>query len=414
MQSITKVSQLPKCCSNQADISSIVNEKRLFWGVTIFLMFIFLLQSCNNTTIVMPSNNDSVTSTPQDPEDETIVIAEKSNDITIDVAKWFNNKTAAISFTYDIPIDSDPRASEAAQTAIDSMIPLEYEFISSLYLTNNAATDVMKNYWMNQGITFFGHGNYHINHDKLTYDSAYSSFSICYDLMEERGLKPSVYAYPGGAGLEQETQLACKNAGFIAARGTGHYFPGNIEEFYHFSGNKTEPISWYLMKSIPMGKEPESIINNNAQLTPIMNEAINREAYIILCYHHIGFPDGWHYYDLDEFKKDVNSAKKRDFWIATMEDVVLYKKEQNEFTYEVLKLENSDWDYKVYLSDGFDNKQFDQELTLNFNVSKAANGANSVLIENSDKIETIIDIEAGKFLYNGIPQEKYIKLKFLD
>ncbi len=76
-----------------------------------------------------------------------------------------------------------------------------------------------RNDLMPSGIHFFGHGHTHALHDTMDYERAYASFHTCFALMRQWGLEPWAYAYPGSSALRPSTQLANRDAGFIAARG---------------------------------------------------------------------------------------------------------------------------------------------------------------------------------------------------
>lgn len=337
--------------------------------------------------------------------------------LDISVKKWYNNKTAAISLTYDIAIDADSISKIAGDLAIDSGIKLEYEFVSDRYDDGDRDSIVNKmiNYWIPNGVTFFGHGHKHLNHDTLSYEVTYDSFKKCFNFMQSRGLNSKIYCYPGGAGFEYETQVACERAGYIAARGSSHGYNENPEEFYHFPDSIKEPLDWFLMKSIPMGKGHDDIVNNNEELITVLKNAENKTSYVILLYHNIGYDSGWHFYELEEFKKDISSIKKRNFWIASMEEVIKYAIERKEFNYYISKSLSENWMYEISFIDNLDNKIYNQELTIELRLNDEMADEYDYLVYMDPSTNDIkwLKIKDGFVEMNVLPNEKFYKINFM-
>ena len=111
-----------------------------------------------------------------------------------------------------------------------------------------------------------------------------------------------------------------------------------------------------------------SMIADHAELTPFLEKALEKGAWIIMMYHGIGIPELWGYYPIEEFAKDLDMMKANDFWNGNMDSIVLYIQERNRFRIDLLGMEITAGlqHYDLAFSDGLDNVFYDQPLTLNF------------------------------------------------
>lgn len=293
------------------------------------------------------------------------------------IAKWHNNHTAALSINYDIPVSRD-RVAEVNAYALAQGVVMDYELVTGYPYQGERPVFsgpqdekllYLKSELLPQGFGYFGHGHNHIDHDALSYADALQSFQTCYATMQDWGLKPVAYAYPRGAGWEGETQRALAAAGFLS----GRLQTTNPGQFYQIAGAETAPENWFALKSLEMQSinfdNCAGCINDNAELLPILEEALERTAWVILTYHNIGQPEGWGWYDLAEFKKDVKAVAARDFWNAPLNAVTLYAREREKAAISIA----ASGDYRtaagrveLTLSDGLDNARFDQPLTILF------------------------------------------------
>ena len=105
---------------------------------------------------------------------------------------------------------------------------------------------------------------------------------------------------------------------------------------YNIPGNMRAPANRFALCALPMqsldfkagGVMPcYSCINNNCDLLPVLDGALERTAWIILVYRSIGRPKEYGWYDWGEFQKDVRSIAARDFRVAPMNDITLYARE---------------------------------------------------------------------------------------
>jgi len=165
--------------------------------------------------------------------------------ITVRVEKWYAGHKSAVSLTLDGPWSPYGPYQKVVEDVLKRNLHMDFEIVTSFYQSPDRLpiVDKMREDLIPHGIHFFGHGHWHINHDKAGYDSSYVSFKKCYDLMKEWGLNPKAYAYPYSAGHRAETQQANHDAGFLFARG-GTY---DFDKFFISAGDHWEPENWYFL-----------------------------------------------------------------------------------------------------------------------------------------------------------------------
>ena len=178
-------------------------------------------------------------------------------------------------------------------------------------------------------------------------------------------MKPVAYSYPRNAGKDEETQRALEASGFLSGR-LQTFEP---DRFYNIPDDSKAPDDWFELMAVPMQSiefstetfDPcHECVNDNNELNPILDEALNRTAWVILVYHNIGNPNGFGWYDWGEFQKDMQSIVERDFWTAPMNDITLYAREREKASIEVevLGSENDPERIEITVSDGLDNAVF--------------------------------------------------------
>ena len=292
------------------------------------------------------------------------------------VAKWFDNHPAAISITND-DWPTPGREPDIDSYVMEHGLAMGYEIVTGNTFYGDRVfsgpDDERIVYLLSElvpkGLSYYGHGHNHIDHDELSYEEALESFQANYDLMKDWGMKPVAYAYPRSAGFEAETQRALEAAGFLS----GRLVTTNPDDFYNIPGDRLAPDNWFGLWSLEMEsiefQGRDNCINDNDDLTPILDEALERTAWIILTYHAIGQSEWWGWYDWDEFRKDVQSIAARDFWTASMNDVTLYAREREKAKIAVEVFEDDlggAQRIEMTLSDGLDNATFDHPLTILF------------------------------------------------
>ncbi len=293
------------------------------------------------------------------------------------IAKWHNNHTAAIAISYDIVVRPEWVA-EVNEYAREQGVVMDYEVVTGYPYggeapvfsgADDAKLAYLKSELLPQGFGYFGHGHNHIDHDELAYGDALESFQTCYEVMEDWGLKPVAYAYPRNGGQERETQQALADAGFLS----GRLITTRERDFYHLAEDEVAPENWFALGSVEMQSREfdncGACVNDNGELVPILDKALERRAWVILTYHNIGRPEGWGWYDGEEFKKDVRAVAGRDFWKGTLNDITLYARERERAAIEIATVGDygtaAGW-VELTLSDGLDNGRFDQPLTVLF------------------------------------------------
>ena len=292
----------------------------------------------------------------------------------VSVAKWYENHTAAITLNYDTGSPYIDREKKVTDKVVEYGLRMDFEIVAKNYEDRPYMRDYFEDYLIPLGFGYFGHGYEHVNHDELTYDSAYTSIKLTWDIMMKYGLKPVSFAYPGGFGFEEETHRALKNVGFLNGRFHSRFDTVNP---YILPDGEEDAMNWYELPSLVMEaydfRDCAECVNDNTDLVPILDGAIEKHAWIILTYHNIGYPDGWGYYDWDEFVADLEAITQRDFWNATMDNITLYIKERQQvapIARAKFNCENEIEEIQITLSDGLDNSYYDQELTVLFDVPK--------------------------------------------
>ena len=350
------------------------------------------------------------------------------------IAKWFDNRAAALSITYD---DWPDASHPVDDFVLDMGLVLDFQMVTQGYadgvpdwvehdlteLIPDVVPGASQSKFEDQrieynlaltarGFGFFGHGHWHVNHDVLSYAQAFDSFRLCFEVMRKLGLKPVAYAYPRGAGLEEETRRALADAGFLA----GRLAAPEGQSPYIVPDAATAPQDWFSLPALMMEsydfQQCDGCINNTEELLPFLDAAIEKTAWIIPMYHNIGRATGWGPYGWEDFQGDVRAIAARDFWVAPMNDIVLYIREREK---AVVEMETTERDgtteqIRFTLSDGLDNERFDQSLTLIFTPPSEWAGLPVHVTQNGRHIDWIFpDAEAATF--SILPDEKPYTLK---
>jgi hypothetical protein len=140
------------------------------------------------------------------------------------------------------------------------------------------------------------------------------------------GIEPKAYAYPLGAGLKRETQVAAARAGYLVARGV-HFRDWTATSPMILADGETAPTNWLYLPGVLIAQKnepPALYFNDHATVAGLLRDALRRRAWIILVYHSVGHPDGWGYYPLSEFRKDLDTIVRSEFWVDHMENVACY------------------------------------------------------------------------------------------
>ena len=349
--------------------------------------------------------------------------------LNVSVAKWLDNHTAAISITNDDwPIPG--RKPDIDSYVMEQGLVMDYEVVTGNTFYGDrifsGPDDERIAYLMQElvpkGFSYFGHGHDHIDHDELSYEEALESFQANYDTMIDWGMKPVAYAYPRSAGLEEETQRALEASGFLSGRlqttlpVASYNLPVRIARYfrrlvrgsagpvglYNLPGSQLVPDNWFGLRALEMQSFEfqgcEGCINDNNELVPILDEALEQTAWVILTYHSIGRPEHFGWYDWDEFRKDVQSIAARDFWTASMNDITLYVRERENAvtTVELIEGSGGTESIEITLSDGLDNVRFNQSLTILFDQPTDWVGRPFTVSQDGELLdELVFDTEAA-------------------
>jgi hypothetical protein len=328
--------------------------------------------------------------------------------IQVSITNWHDNHRAAISITHDAGWVSAETVGRVNALVVEQNLHLGYEMVTSTFREYPELLTYARNSMSNRYFSFFGHGDTHINHDALGYDSALASFTKCAETMKNFGFRPIAYAYPHGAGFLPETQRALANAGFLSARG----FSFEKGEASLIMPDSTRlPKNWYLLPSLVMQdiafEGCDSCINSNAELVPYLDAAIRRGAWLTNTYHAIGDDKGWGYYKFSEFQADLASIKMRDFWCASLEDVTLYIRERANTRIQTTMLKTVNTSFgasstkgvEITLSDNLDNTLFNFPLTVRLVPPTSWVGKKATVRQNAQTVQPIFSVTDTLFLH---------------
>ncbi|TAE31560.1 MAG: hypothetical protein EAZ92_02590 [Candidatus Kapaibacterium sp.] len=309
---------------------------------------------------------------------------------SVEIEKWYNAHTAALSITFDAGWVSSPLCEPVNDHIRKRKLHLGYEMVTSGFRAFPELFRYAEEHLEKEHFSFFGHGDYHVAHDKLLPDSAYSSFLKCWTTMKNLGLQPISYAYPEGAGFFPWTQDAVRRAGFLSARAHNTHLSGKAMLIVP-DGIK-EPANWYFLPSLVMQNENfarcADCINNTRELVPYLDMALKHHAWIISTYHAIGDTTSWGYYQLHDFIADMDSIAKRDFWCTSMDNITLYVRERARARVELSPLSasslfpspnNDKAILALRVSDDLDNAVFSHALTLTLRLPHSWKGQRVVV-----------------------------------
>jgi hypothetical protein len=284
----------------------------------------------------------------------------------IEATKWRDGHRAAVAITHDAPWGIDPVFSLATNAVIARGLHMDIEVVSDKLQHPSRFPIVarMHRELLPNGVHVYGHGHTHIDHDAISYHDAFRSFRTNFDLMRAWGFKPKVYAYPLYAGRDRQTQAANRAAGFIAARGGTR----DRNAYYICANDAREPESWYNLPSVIMGTDSPSDISSHDQLQPFLIQTLAQQAWIIMTYHSIGYPEGWGYYPYREFVRNLDFIRNNDFWSGNLDAIAAYVQERNALDISIARYFGRQMpdQFELKIGDGLDNQIFDEPLTLDF------------------------------------------------
>lgn len=193
------------------------------------------------------------------------------------IAKWYDHHLAAISITNDngnLLVDTEK---QAQSFMIEIGMTLDYELITEEYLNHSEALECLLQVLIPNGFGYYGHG----------------SFRLCYETIQQFGLKPVGYAYPHGKGNKAETRRALADAGFLSGR---MHSIGHHNNPYIMLDSILIPEDRYVLPTLVMQDDTfnqcDWCINNTTELVPYLEETLRRKAWLILTYHSIGDEEG--------------------------------------------------------------------------------------------------------------------------
>lgn len=386
----------------------------------IILSFLFLIMSCSekNSSSIIGSEDEQDTGVNSEDEQDTGINSEDEQDtgtIDVKVMKWQDGHTAAVTITYDHGWGTGggkPNEQISQDMVLERGLVLDYELVTSTYEGHPIIQADLRDNQLPLGIHFFGHGHQHIAYDELSYGDCLDAFEKNFKLMQEWGLNPKSFAYPNGFGRRYTTQFACLVAGFICARG----FDAYSEDVYICPNETMEPVNWYLLPAIRASSVhtfPDTI-TKHAEMAEAIEKALPKTAWIILCYHSIGFTNGFAYYPFEDFEKDMDIIAGNDFWCSNMDVIACYIKERNSFIFIKKKLSSVDGkvEYEVVFRDWLENNIYDTPLTLDFDFHESFS-VRIMKIEPGLNGSTEFEVTDNSIRLNVVPDDRKYKITLL-
>jgi hypothetical protein len=329
--------------------------------------------------------------------------------IPVSITKWYDDHKAALSLTEDHGWRYFDINKKVIQVLMNYKITMDFDLVTNDLLNDSNLVNYVNNYLLPNGFGFFGHGHTHVNHDLLTYDESFASFRKCYECMNDLGIKPVAYAYTGGWGFLLKTRTALKDAGFLCGRRFDEL--DNVLDPYIMPDTALQPKNWFALPSLTMQsidyQGNVTCVNNTDELITYLDEAVEKNAWLISTYHFIGNLAEWGYYELSEFENDLRAIKNRDIWCAHLADVILYVYERKSTKVDVLLVKNSNGDpikIKINLSDGLPNDYYSQPLTIKFEIPTVWINKNLIL-KSGDNVEHLNGINTKEVKISFIPND---------
>lgn len=304
------------------------------------------------------------------------IVSQQQDSLRVRLAKWQYNRSSAVSMTFDHTWGSMQEWELwLRRTIADSALPVDFDYTSGyIYDTRQqrCAADTLSR---RLGITFFAHGHLHVNTDMMSYDEAKANFLQCRDSMLSLGLKPLIYAYPGGYGYSLNTRNAARDAGFLAAR---MFSPLESPYILPDDNDITTTLDWYKLPTLtmfsqkfhahsPLLRYTNTITHNTQELIPFLEENIRHHSWLILTYHAIARLDEENSYEASDYLTDISAVRARGSWFARMQEVVLFLREKASARLRAVQVRNNAGMLEkvfVSLDDGLLDNVYDVPLTV--------------------------------------------------
>jgi hypothetical protein len=289
--------------------------------------------------------------------------------VEFDVAKWLDGRPAAVSITLD-----DALSPELTKEILARKVRVSFELVTSSVSDLDAAT--LRERLPTHGglVSYYGHGYEHSNHDALRPTEAEASFRMSRELMSGWGLDTRGCAYPYGAGVRPETQVAAARAGYLFARGV-EYRDVKVQPLLIAPDGVDAPWNWYYLPGVLVSRADEkgAAMFRGEHVRSLVEQAVSTRAWVILVYHSVGSEGGWGYYPLADFRKDLGFVTSKGAWIDHMEDVACYLRERRRVAIAArdVSVGGPAATFTVSAEDGIDSSVCNQELTVTARIRSA-------------------------------------------
>ena len=358
-----------------------------------------------------PASWGEVKQTQTEAESAPRLTVEAEGLLRLSPLKWPGGRQAAVSITYDGAFHHGRHLVPLVQSR---GLRLDYEVVTYTHQTVpvlHASLGEMRAL-MEEGFHFFGHGHKHDLHDDFPESYVRESFDTCFQLMRQWGLNPRAYAYPGSAGTQAFVQAANRDAGFICARGDDRLDWGN---YYIVPEEQMEPVNWYFLPSVVMGTTYASMVGSHDELRPILEQNLERGSWVILMYHAVGIPEGWGYYPLPEFERDLDWLVGNDVWVTHLDEGCAYIRQRAQVDIGVEPVEHIPGcrSYDVTLDDGLDPRVYDQALSFELLPPEDFAAANMIVVVTDEGV-TVLDPAREPRYIDAVPDGRTVRIFLLE
>lgn len=325
------------------------------------------------------------------------------------IEKWRHGRKGCLTFTYDHGWGNLNAKERAVHTfMIEQKIGIEFDATTVDWQPKHR--EYARSTLLPGGIGLFGHGHRHYDTDSAGLDDLYVNFTTCEQELEQLGVDPVTYAYPGGYGLREGTRRTLASTRFLA----GRMFRGlqSIATPLTMAGAAIQPEDWYGIHTLIMFNrktDPSNhVVHGTAELIPWLDKAVDSAAWLVLTYHEIA-PGNSATYAFEEFVGDVAEAKRRDLWIASFTEATLYTRQRVASEVKALLFSGRHGEadsIHLHLDDHLPDSRFGCALTVR--LPRPASWDGQVLVvhaEGSAASDTVV-ATSGDVMISAIPDGK--------
>ena len=107
---------------------------------------------------------------------------------------------------------------------------------------------------------------------------------------------------------------------------------------------------------------------------------MEQRSWVILMYHAIGIPEGWSYYPLAEYHRDLAQIAGGDYWSANLDQAAAYLRERLALQVAVESVPHRSGAYRLTFDDALPDDLYDQPLTVDLELA-AGSSVRTILVD---------------------------------